>query len=82
MTNEENLIVQLAEILGLDPSAAGPGTEIGDGLMDSLHTLDAISLLDELYGVTVPSDELAACRTLGAVHDLAEAARREQDAPR
>jgi acyl carrier protein len=82
VTNEETLIVRLAEILGLDPSAANPGTEIEEGLMDSLRTLDAISLLDEVYGITVPSDELVACRTLGAVRDLADAAQREQGVPR
>lgn len=68
----------LAEILECEDGTPGPQTAIGAGVMNSLRTVEIIALIDEMFGVTVPSDELVACPTYGAVLALIRAAEREQ----
>jgi acyl carrier protein len=69
---------QLAQVLEYDDPAPSAETAIGAGVMTSLRTIEIIALIDEMYGVTVPSDELVACPTFGAVLALVRTAEHEQ----
>lgn len=77
-TDRDVMCHHLAEILEYEDGTPGPETAIGAGVMNSLRTIEIIALIDEKYGVTVPSDELVACPTFGAVLALVRAAVHEQ----
>jgi acyl carrier protein len=78
MTDPDMIFHRLAEIMECEGGTPGPQTAIGAGAMNSLRTLEIITLIDEAFGVTVPSDELVACPSYGAVLALASAAVRER----
>jgi len=78
ITDPETMYHRLGEILECGDGTPGPETAIGAGVMNSLRTLEIIALIDEVCGVTVPSDELVACQTYKAVLALIHAAEREQ----
>jgi acyl carrier protein len=79
VSNDPEVLFQhLAEILEYDDGPRGPETAIGAGVMNSLRTIEIIAVIDEMYGVTVPSDELVSCSTFGSVLALVRASVDEQ----
>lgn len=64
----------LAEILEIEPSDVTPELALDDDNWDSLAIVSAIALIDEVYDKTVSGDALAACKTVGDLEKLAQAA--------
>jgi acyl carrier protein len=66
----EKLLAGLADILEEDVEALGEDYELDEENWDSMALLEAISLIDGEFGVTVSAKALAACKTVGAVWKL------------
>ena len=57
---------RLADVFEADPSTVQPDFQIAER-WDSVAVLATIALIDEQFGVTVPSDELTRCTSVAAV---------------
>lgn len=55
-------LLELAELLELDPGALTPITSFSDVEWDSLAIISTIALVDEHFGVMIPGQELSDCK--------------------
>ena len=68
----------LAGILSVSPDSLTDDFELNDQNWDSLVLISAIALIDQTYGLTVPTAKLANCRSAGEAAALVESIRREK----
>ncbi len=68
--NTDNFLAKLAEVLQTDPSAVNAEFRLTPEIWDSVAVLATIALIDEEFCVTVPSKELNACPSVGALMQL------------
>jgi len=67
-------IQELAEILEIQDQEISENIFLRTGNWDSLAMLATISLIDEIYNVTVPGNQLRDCNTIGDVLRLVQEA--------
>lgn len=67
-------IKELADILEIQDQEISETIFLRTGNWDSLAILSTISLIDELYNVTVPGNQLRECSTIGDIVRLVQAA--------
>jgi acyl carrier protein len=73
--NDAPLLAVLAPILQRPEGELTDATEIVPSEWDSVQLLDLIAAIDDSYGITVPTESVHACRTIGDLRALvAEAA--------
>jgi acyl carrier protein len=70
--SEQSFFAELAAILEVDPVQVNEGFAIFPADWDSVARLSTIALVDEKFGVTIPTGELNACTTVGSLLRLAE----------
>ena len=69
-TPADDFVIKLADLLDLPPDQLHDDYQLEGDQWDSLVHLSVIALVDEMYGVAVPTNELIGCRTLKDVVDL------------
>jgi acyl carrier protein len=69
---KETFFAKLAEALQVQPADVHDGLELTGERWDSVAQLETIAAIDELYGVTVPTDELVECKSVRALLALVE----------
>ncbi len=62
--NHQPLISALAEILRAAPAELTRDYKLDSGNWDSVAVMATIGLIDEHYGITVPTDRLVACTSI------------------
>ncbi|XEQ92336.1 hypothetical protein SCACP_11770 [Sporomusa carbonis] len=67
-------IKELVNILEMNNSELSETIVLRNGNWDSLAVLSTISLIDELYNVTVPGKQLMECSTIGDIITLIQKA--------
>jgi len=70
--DRQAFFAELAPILKLNPVEVDRDLEIFPSEWDSMVTLSIIALIDDKFGITIPTDELAACTTIGGLLELIE----------
>lgn len=60
----------LAEILEIEPSAVTPELVLAEHAWDSLALVSTIALIDDCFGLMLPSQELTGCVTVGDIEAL------------
>ncbi len=65
--DEALLVKKISEVMGLDGTTVGPTTALPPVQWDSGAILATMAVIDELFGVTVPTNELRDARTIGDV---------------
>ncbi len=65
---------RLARILETGDAELTPEWPLTDENWDSLTIMSTIALIDEQFGVTVPGDQLAACKSVSELMVLVEKA--------
>ncbi len=68
--DSEDFLNKLADVLEMDKDKLNEGYQLNDHNWDSLAVLSAISLIDQEFGVAVPTKELTGCTSVGALLDL------------
>lgn len=68
--DDDKLVAGLAGILEISPEQLGDDFELSEENWDSFAILSAIALIDSVADVTIGSNELVACRTVGHLRDL------------
>jgi len=63
---------KLADVLQMSPDDINEQTPIISGIFDSLAVLETISLIDEQFNVTVPTNELTQCASVDAIIRLVQ----------
>lgn len=66
----EEFYAGLAEILEIEPSAITTGLVLAEYAWDSLALVATIALIDDCFGVMLPSQELTNCVTVGDIETL------------
>jgi acyl carrier protein len=61
---------RMAGILSVERNSLDENHALNGKNWDSVARLSTIALVDELYGVTVPADDLASCSSVGALVEL------------
>jgi acyl carrier protein len=69
---KQAFLLALANVLQVSPEAIHAGLALTPENWDSVAVLATIALIDEQTGVTVPTKELKACTSVGAVVDLVQ----------
>lgn len=72
--NDAPFLAKLAEISKTPPDALNDETLIVPEGWDSVEVLDLIAAIDESYGVTVATNALNQCTTVGELRALIRAA--------
>jgi acyl carrier protein len=72
---EEPFLKKLGELARVPPAALNDDVSIQPADWDSVDLLDLIAAIDDAYGVTVDLKQITACRTVGELRGLVEAAR-------
>lgn len=62
----------MAEIFEIEPDQIGPDTVLAEAGWDSLAIVSTIALVDDVYGVALSANDLAACETVADIEKLAE----------
>lgn len=75
----DKFIKELADILEIQDQEISETTFLRTGNWDSLAMLATISLIDEIYNVTVPGNQLRDCNTIGDVLRLVQAAQTAEE---
>jgi acyl carrier protein len=70
--DKEIFLAKLADVLEVNRGELDEQFELNANNWDSVAHLATIAVIDELYGATVPGNELIKCRTVGAVLELVE----------
>lgn len=70
---------QLLTILELRNAEPNENIVLRSGSWDSLAVLSIISLIDELYSVTVPGSQLRDCVTIGDINQLIQKAQAAEE---
>ena len=78
--DRDAFLSELADILEARPVEVDEGFALPVGDWDSMAVLEVIALVDEQFGVAVPSEKLTACATVGELLDLAHCAASGSDA--
>lgn len=60
----------LAEILEIEPSGVTPELVLSEHAWDSLAVVSTIALIDDCFGLMLPSQELTNCTTVGDIESL------------
>lgn len=63
-------LIGMADVLEMSPAEINEQTVLIPDRWDSIAILGAIALIDEQFGVTVPTTELRKCTSLKAVIEL------------
>lgn len=71
--NQEAFLVKLADVLEVSKDELHENSTLNTNTWDSMAILAVIALIDEEFDVTVPTQELTDCATVG---DLLELVRR------
>ena len=69
---QQAFLVALADVLQVSPEAIHAGLALTPDNWDSMAVLATLALLDEQLGITVPTQELKACTSVGALVDLVQ----------
>jgi len=69
---QQAFLVALADVLQVSPEAIHAGLALTPDNWDSMAVLATLALLDEQLGITVPTPELKACTSVGALVDLVQ----------
>ncbi|MGH8852885.1 MAG: acyl carrier protein [Telluria sp.] len=67
----------MAEIFEIDPAQITPGFDLttAEAQWDSLALVSTIALVDDCYNVMLDGTALAACKTIGDIEALIQAAK-------
>lgn len=65
-------ISKLADVLQIDASELSDNFAFNTENWDSFAQLGAISVIDEMFGITVPANDLKDCCTIADLLDLVE----------
>ena len=68
--NEKAFFEKLADAFQVNAGDINEAFELNSDILDSVTVLDIIAVIDEEFGVTVPSKELKTCTSVGALLDL------------
>ncbi len=66
-SRKEEFLAELATLMNIRRDQLGDDLELKDDNWDSVAALSAIALIDQQFGITVPSDALLGCRSTGAL---------------
>ncbi len=69
---DEEFFGELARILEMDPDEVDENLQISPADWESVATLSVIALIDEKFGVTIPTERLVKCTTVSAMIRLAQ----------
>lgn len=72
--NKTEFMSKLADVLQIDVSEVNEDFSFNADNWDSFAQLGAISAIDEMYGITVASNELKDCGTVGDLLGIIERA--------
>ncbi len=76
---DKEFFFELARILEMDPDEVNEDLQISPADWESVATLSVIALIDDRFGVTIPTEQLTACTTVSSMLRLAQTLRgREQ----
>lgn len=70
--NKTEFLSKLADVLQMDVTEVTEDLAFSADIWDSFTQLGAISVIDEVYGITVAANELKDCRTVGDLLSLIE----------
>jgi acyl carrier protein len=62
--DEQAFLSKLAAALRLEPGTVQPDSGFSPDVWDSLAVMEAIALIDEHAGITVPAQALSQCRSV------------------
>jgi len=65
----------VSRVMEVDKDELDESFELDDDNLDSVATLEVIALIDEEFGVTVPTAALGECTSVGALVELVAQAR-------
>ena len=68
--DQQAFFSQLADVLQVNPAEVNEAFRLTPENWDSMAILATIALIDTHFGMTVPTNELTACKSVGAVLEL------------